>query len=631
MSSDGRPGPRRGVLRRRTPPPPVTGPLDTTPLERPRPATRPLPEPAPVQPQVPPPVAPPPVPAGSAWPGPPPAAAWPAGYPPVWAAAQPPAGPPAQPYPGQPYAPPQYDPSQYATPQYAAPPYDPAAYAAQPYAGQQYAAPPALSPAAPPAVPPTVAPLPEAGTVPAAGDPPAPQRMTVTRVAVARSRELTGAAVRRVQAASRADGAGESGLTHLLWVNAMHMAGDAMIAVSLAGTLFFAATTDAQRGNVALYLLVTMAPFAVVAPVIGPLLDRLQRGRRWALGACSLGRALLALVMAAHYDDFVLYPAALGVLVLSKAHNVLRAAVLPRVLPGAMSLTSGNSRTSVFGLVTAGVFGGIAAGLAWAFGFPPELWATAVVFAVAGVLAIRLPPHVDVPTGELPADVLSTTPHEETGKRRRSINPAVVVALRANAALRGLGGFLTIFSAFLVQATSTGWEATLALGAIAGAAGAGSVLGTAVGSRLHRVDPDRVVLISAGVAAGVTVVAAIFYSFTLAAVVAGVSAVTNALGKVSLDAIIQREVPERLRASAFARSETMLQLAWVLGGAIGIALPPTGWLGFTVAAALLVLAVGVVLWGRQRAAARAAAPAPGWSPEAATDPLGPTAPGGWTP
>ena len=74
----------------------------------------------------------------------------------------------------------------------------------------------------------------------------------------------------RVRAASRADGAAETGLTQLLWVNALHMAGDALIAVSLAGTLFFAATTDAQRGNVALYLLVTMAPFAVLAPVHRP-------------------------------------------------------------------------------------------------------------------------------------------------------------------------------------------------------------------------------------------------------------------------------------------------------------------------------------------------------------------------
>ena len=62
--------------------------------------------------------------------------------------------------------------------------------------------------------------------------------------------------------------------------------------------------------------------------------------------------------MVAHYDDAWLYPAALGVLVLSKSHNVLRAAVVPRVLPPALSLTSANARLSVFGLVTAGVAGG---------------------------------------------------------------------------------------------------------------------------------------------------------------------------------------------------------------------------------------------------------------------------------
>jgi hypothetical protein len=469
---------------------------------------------------------------------------------------------------------------------------------------------------------PATRPQPAPGELPASDGRPTtirtgPAKLTVTRVAAARSRELTAAAAQRVRAASRADGAGESGLAQLLWVNALHMAGDAMIAVSLAGTLFFTATTDAQRSNVALYLLVTMAPFAVLAPVIGPALDRLQRGRRWAIAASHLGRAVLALVMVAHFDDFWLYPAALGVLVLSKAHNVLRAAVVPRVLPSAMSLTSANARLSVFGLVTAGIAGGVGAGLAALLGFGWELGATAAVFAVAGVLAVRLPAHVDVPTGELSADVL-TTAEIPVGSGRRRVSPHVVLALRANAALRGLGGFLTIFSAFLVQATyDDGWAATLALGVIATAAGLGSFAGTALGSRMHSATPDRLVLVSAASAAAITVLAAVFYSFAMAAVVALVAAVTNALGKVALDAIIQREVPESLRASAFARSETWLQMAWVVGGAFGIALPPTGWLGFTVAAALLGLTVGLVVWSLYRGGRPAAV-----SPDAPTTPVG---------
>jgi MFS family permease len=455
-------------------------------------------------------------------------------------------------------------------------------------------------PVAPPA-PAPVAPTPHAPEPPpAAGPATGPGKLTVTRVAAARSRELTGAAVRRVRAASRADGAGDTGLAGLVWVNALHMAGDAMIAVSLAGTLFFAAPADAQRGNVALYLLVTMAPFVLLAPVIGPALDRLQHGRRWAMAASLGGRAALAVLMASSFDDVALYPAALGVLVLSKGFNVLRAAVVPRVLPPAMSLTSANARLSVFGLAAGGVLGGLGAGLAWLLGFSWELGATAAVFTVAAVLAVRLPARVDVSAGEEPANVFTTAEIPVLG-RRRPAGPHVVTALRATAALRGLGGFLTIFSAFLVQATiSGGWPATLALGAIAAAAGLGSLGGTAVASRLHTTSPDRLVLVSAGGAAAVTVLAAVFYSFPMAAVVAGVSAVANALGKAALDAIIQREVPDAQRASAFARSETVLQLAWVAGGVLAISLPATGWLGFTVAAALLVLAVALTLLGRRR-------------------------------
>ncbi|MEW5532928.1 MFS transporter, partial [Streptomyces virginiae] len=63
---------------------------------------------------------------------------------------------------------------------------------------------------------------------------------------------------------------------------------------------------------------------------------------------------------------------------------------------------------------------------------------------------------------------------------------------------------------------------------------------------------------------------AVFYSGVFVAVLAATAGFCQALAKLSLDAMIQRDVPEAVRTSAFARSETLLQVAWVLGGAIGI-------------------------------------------------------------
>lgn len=428
-----------------------------------------------------------------------------------------------------------------------------------------------------------------------------PSKITVTRVAAARTRQLTSTAVRRINAASRADGAGESGLTGLIWTHALNVAGDALIAVSLAGTLFFAAAAGEQRGNVALYLVVTMAPFAVVAPVIGPALDRLQRGRRWALAATMAGRAVLAWVMAANFDNFALYPAAFGALVLSKSYGVLRGAVVPRILPGEMTLVTANARLSIFGIITGGVAAGIGAGVAAVLDFSWELGLTVAVFVAAGVVALRLPRHVDHSGGELPATVLTPgTAGALTGHGRRTLGIRVVTALRGVAALRGLAGFLVIFSPFLVQGTIGGFRGTLALGAIAGGAGLGSFIGTAIGARVRVSNPDLVVLVLTGIAALACLVAAVAFSIAVTAAVALIAGVTNSLGKHCLDAIIQREVPQSLRSSAFARSETLLQITWVSGGAVAIALPLVGWIAFTVAAALIVTAAVLTLIGSRR-------------------------------
>jgi MFS family permease len=134
----------------------------------------------------------------------------------------------------------------------------------------------------------------------------------------------------RFRRAAHSKGARESGLGKLIELHAINNAGDALVTIALATTVFFSVPTGEARDRVAMYLLITMAPFALMAPVIGPLLDRLRRGRRVAIAVTMLVRAGLAFMMAASVEDagLELYPEAFLVLMTSKAYGVSRSAVV---------------------------------------------------------------------------------------------------------------------------------------------------------------------------------------------------------------------------------------------------------------------------------------------------------------
>ena len=227
--------------------------------------------------------------------------------------------------------------------------------------------------------------------------PPARPAVAITKAAFAGTNKAARTVTRKVISASKADGAHESGLTALIWNQVLSYGTDAMITVALAGTVFFGASTHAQRGNVLLYLVITMAPFAIVAPIIGPALDRLQHGRRWTMAGTAIGRGVLALIMAGHPTELlVLYPCALGSLVLSKAYAVVRAAAAPRLVPPGMTLTSANARLSIFGLGSTLVLGGAVGVVIKVTGsYTAGLWLTAIGFGVCAYFAFRLPPQVD--------------------------------------------------------------------------------------------------------------------------------------------------------------------------------------------------------------------------------------------
>ncbi|MDF3300465.1 MFS transporter [Streptomyces tropicalis] len=402
--------------------------------------------------------------------------------------------------------------------------------------------------------------------------------------------------VRQIRRATHAHGAGESGLGKLIELHAVNGAGDVMITVALASTVFFSVPTDEARGRVALYLAITMAPFTVLAPVIGPLLDRLPHGRRAAMAGAMFARALLALIIsgAAATGGLELYPAALGVLVASKAYGVVRSAVVPRLLPPRFSLVKANSRVTLGGLLATGVAAPIGAGLQ-AVGSPWPLYGAFVIFVAGTFLSFSLPPKVDSARGEdralLAADERHLHgPHRRSAKRPglRTVGPAVTHALGANACLRCLSGFLIFFLAFLLREhPMAGQSAAVSLGVVGVAAGAGNALGTAVGAWLRSRAPELIIVTVVAIVLGVAVTATVFFGAFLVACLAAIAGFAQALAKLSLDALIQRDVPELVRTSAFARSETMLQMAWVLGGAVGIVLPLNGTLGLSVAAAIV--------------------------------------------
>ncbi|WP_030749625.1 membrane protein [Streptomyces griseus] len=424
-------------------------------------------------------------------------------------------------------------------------------------------------------------------------DHPGPLRRAGRAVGRALHLPFTGTA-KGIRRATHAHGAGESGLGKLIELHAVNGAGDVMITVALASTVFFSVPTDEARGRVALYLAITMAPFTLLAPVIGPLLDRLPHGRRAAMAAAMLARAVLAVLMsgAVATGGIELYPAALGVLVTSKAYGVVRSAVVPRLLPPGFSLVKANSRVTLAGLLATGVAAPVGAGLQLV-GPRWPLFGACALFLLGTYWAVRMPPKVDSAKGERRAHLLT---HGERKPSLRTVGPAVLHGLQANAAQRMLSGFLIFFLAFLLREHPlSGQSAAVSLGIVGVAAGVGNACGTAAGSLLrergHRPEVIIATMISTVLAAAVC--AAVFFGGVMVAVLGAVAGLTQALSKLSLDALIQRDVPESVRTSAFARSETALQMAWVVGGALGIAMPLNGTVGMAVAAGFL--AIGALL------------------------------------
>jgi hypothetical protein len=252
-----------------------------------------------------------------------------------------------------------------------------------------------------------------------------------------------GGAGRFVHRLTGASGASRTGFATLLELTAASGIGDAFLTIALAGTLFFSTSVDQARGRVAFALLITIAPYAILAPLIGPLLDRVRQGNKFIFAGTLLARGLLCWGMSgAVKDTLTLLPAAFGVLVLQKVYVVTRAAVTPRLLPRELTLVSANARSNMASLIATStgaavalgvdkITGGDGNGAAWV------LRVGTVIYLAAMALALRLPDTVDVPgSGAEPASDATRQP----GGQAAGTVTADSSATRGSAGRFGPGG-----------------------------------------------------------------------------------------------------------------------------------------------------------------------------------------------
>jgi len=367
--------------------------------------------------------------------------------------------------------------------------------------------------------------------------------------------------------------------------HALMMGGDAAMVVALADSLFFDIDLDAARSRVLLFLVVGFAPFLVVAPLIGPLIDRVAGGRKFVIQVVALARVVLTLLMAQYLDALALFPLVFASLVLQKTYAVSKSAIVPSTVRSEDELVEANSK---LGLI-AGITGAIAvvpAGILLKLvGAPATLVYGALLFAGALVAATRLSSDV------VASDAVDAT---ETSELHSSNIQLGAVAMTV---LRGLVGFTFFHLAFWLRSQDQG---TLWFAAVVGVSALASMVGNAVASLLRtRVREEKMLtaalLVCAGAGLGVSVLGGPLGAVVLAAVLN----LMGALGRLNFESIVQRDAPGANRGRAFAGFETRFQLAWAVGAFVAVALQVSGTIGFLIVGGVAV-AASIHLLGRSR-------------------------------
>jgi hypothetical protein len=391
----------------------------------------------------------------------------------------------------------------------------------------------------------------------------------------------------------------------------LSVAGDTLLAVALADSLFFNVDPNDARWKVATYLVLTLAPFAVVAPLLSPLMDRVKGGHRYMIIGSAAVRALVMFALVRYIQGPLLFPLAFSMLVMGKTYAIAKSALVPVIVTDHEALVRANARLTVLAGVAGAAAGVPGILLLQIGGAPLVLIFGSLVFVGAAVMATRIPALTVAPGPPEP---------EEKAELRSA---GIVLAGSAMGYLRSTAGFITLLLAFELRGgidpgptaagVQVGHRVRESLGlqrldltsggapawhfgvAILGA-GAGGLVAAMFVPRLRTMfREERILAQSLFGLAGLCALASLATGVVGAFLAGAAVSMAGTAGKQAFDAIVQRDAPKANLGRSFGQFESRFQLLWVVGALIPVVAPVPARAGYLLVV-VTALFVGLSYW-----------------------------------